>query len=185
VLREARSTFLADWIAPHIKGDLLDLLCGEGLVGEHLARHHIDVSLTERSDAYQCCRDEYSTPFYPFETFVELTPRPQYDTVLLCTVLHHEPDAEMLLELSARLARRRLVIVENCLEYECPADYHLLVDIFFNECLNNIAIDCPATHRKPEEWLSLLSKYGKVQLLERRESAPGIPLSHHLMVVDL
>jgi hypothetical protein len=185
VLREARSAFMADWVAPHVKGNMLDLLCGEGKVGQYLSRYGIDVVLTERSDAYDCSRDEYCVPYYPFDTFLELSPQPRFDTVLLCTVLHHEPDAEALLALSARLARRRIVIVENCLECDCPADYHLLVDIFFNECLNNIAIDCPANHRKPEEWLSLLSDYGKVQLLERRDTAPGIPLSHHLLVVDL
>jgi hypothetical protein len=185
VLREWRAAQMAEWVLPSIRGSLLDLLCGEGDVGERLSQHQVDVTLTERSNAYDYDRRNHRVPYYPFETLAQMEPQPTFDTVLLCAVLHHEPDPEALLSLGARMARQRLIIVENCLEPDFPLDYHLLVDIFFNNCLNKIAVDCPASHKTLEGWVALISKYGKVETVGRRDSTPGIPLSHHLLVVEL
>jgi hypothetical protein len=186
VLCAQRSRVIADWIAPHAKGALLDLLCGDGRVGECLiSRYQVNVTLTEREGAYTRDRSEHRVPYYPFDVFTKLSPQPRFDVVLLCTVLHHEPNPEALLSLSAQIARRRIIVLENCLETECPADYHLLMDIFFNEWLNRIAIGCPASHRTAEGWRSLVSRYGKVKRLERRDAVPGIPLPHYLFVIDV
>ena len=185
VLAAERSAAIADWIAPHVEGTLLDLLCGDGRVGESLVhRYGVDVTLTERAGAYVCDRKEHRVQYYPFDTFSRLSPQPQFDVVLLCTVLHHEPDPESLLALSARVARQKIVIVENCLETECPADYHLLIDLFFNQWLNAIEIDCPANHRTAQEWLHLTSKYGDTTFFERKGKLPGIPPPHYLFVID-
>lgn len=185
VLSAQRSLMIADWIAPQLNGSVLDMLCGDGRVGEALSeRHGMDVTLTERSGAYICNRGAHNIPFYSFDTFTSLSPQPRFDAVLLCTVLHHEPDLEALLALSTQVARRKIIILENCLETECPADYHLLVDLFFNQWLNPIAIDCPANHRTTEEWLSVMSKYGRARFIDRRSALPGIPLPHSLFVLD-
>jgi 2-polyprenyl-3-methyl-5-hydroxy-6-metoxy-1,4-benzoquinol methylase len=185
VLAAERSAAIADWIAPHVDGEVLDLLCGDGRVGESLLeRHRVDVTLTERAGAYVRDRNEHRLPYYSFDTFTSLSPQPRFDVVLLCTVLHHEPNPESLLALSVQLARRKIVILENCLETECPADYHLLIDLFFNQWLNPIEIDCPANHRTPEGWLSMISRYGRTVFFERKGKLPGIPLPHYLFVID-
>jgi hypothetical protein len=184
VLRQKRSAVISEWIAPHVEGNMLDLLCGEGKVSEYLSRYQIPVTLTERDGTYTCKPDCHQAQFVPFDSLIKLFPKPQFDTVLLCTVLHHEIDPEALLSLSANLARRRILIIENCLEPEYPENFQLLMDIFFNHCLNKIEIDCPARHRTIKDWIACASDYGRVELLGRKESVPGIPLSHHMLVVS-
>ena len=184
VLHRDRSKLLAAWIAPFVSGNVLDMLCGDGSVGNQLAVIGNSVTLTERQESYDFEHGRHELPFLSFD-FLTQSSLPTYDTVLLSTVLHHEVDPETLLSLAVRCARRRIIIVENCLENAYPSDFQLLMDVFFNHCLNQTALHSPGQHRDVEEWSSLASMYGNVYAIDRREDIPGIPLSHHLIVVDL
>ena len=83
----SRSEALGEWIAPHVQGSVLDLLCGSGGVGRALQRRGVNTTFTEHG--------KFSSHAVSF------------DTVLISTNLHHEEDSEALLALGARLARRR------------------------------------------------------------------------------
>ncbi|MEI6430490.1 MAG: hypothetical protein WCO45_19210 [Pseudanabaena sp. ELA607] len=186
VLWFKRSEFLAQWLAPHIVGELLDLLCGHGEVGKSLTKLRINVTLTERDGIYpEDWKLPANLPYIPLSALTTFPPSRQFDTVLLCTVLHHEINSQALLALAERLATKRIIIVENCLEQNFPADYQLLMDILFNNSLNLTNLESPAVHQTVEEWLAATSTFGKVIHLERRASVPGVPLSHHLIVIEV
>ena len=161
----SRSEALAEWIAPHVKGSLLDLLCGSGGVGRALQQRGVNTTLTEHG--------KFSSQAAAF------------DTVLICTNLHHEEDSEALLSLGARLARRRLILIENCIEKDFPGAYQLLIDLFFNRCLNPNDLGSPGTHRTAADWIRSASVYGDLVRVEQRRDIPGIPLGHHLIVLDI
>ncbi|HKP05008.1 MAG TPA: hypothetical protein VJU77_16775 [Chthoniobacterales bacterium] len=176
-----RATELAKWIAPHVRGRLMDLLSGDGRIGENLASNGADVLLVERPDVYDVDHSSHSAPFRLFD---EDKPLPMVDTVLLSTVLHHEPDADGLLQLAAKSARRRLILVENCLESEHPSEFQEFMDLFFNHCLNHTGLDSPMNHRTEEQWIQTCAFYGVPVAVDRKERLPGIPLSHHLIVIE-
>jgi hypothetical protein len=111
--------------------------------------------------------------------------RGKFGTVLICTNLHHEEDPERLLALGASLAAHRLILVENCIEQEYPAEYHLLIDLFFNQCLNRSALRSPGTHRPAAGWVAATQKFGELVHVEHKRGIPGIPLGHHLIVVEM
>ena len=183
-LGAARSAALGGWVAPHVDGPVLDLLCGTGGVGDALRARGVVVTLSERA-AGSCAGHRQHGSFVPMEQLEALDTRRCYGTVLLCTVLHHEADADGLLALGARLAQRRLIIVENCLETNYQADYQLLMDVFFNRCLNPNDLSSPGDHRSAADWARAASAYGDLVLVERKQQIPGIPLGHHLIVLDI
>lgn len=186
VLWFKRSEFLAQWLAPHIIGETLDLLCGHGEVGKSLANLGVKVTLTEREGIYpEEWKPPAELPYIPLSTLITIPSKRQFDTVLLCTVLHHELNYQSLLDLAGRLCIKRIIIVENCLEQDFPADYQLLIDIFFNRCLNLTRLGTPATNFSLDGELSFISIYGKIIHLERQTTVPGIPLSHYLIVIEV
>jgi hypothetical protein len=182
VLSEKRSAALGRWVAGHVEGTVLDLLCGDGRVGEWLSQQGMPVVLCEREAAYEVDREVHQAPFLPFE---KLDAQFRADTVLVSTVLHHEPEPEPLMRLAAALGRARLVIVENGLEDQAPDDFQLLMDFFFNRCLNQFDVPAVARHCTPASWQASASRFGRPLLYQRREHLPGIPLPHHLFVIDL
>lgn len=184
VLSRSRASALTSWILPHCESPVLDLLCGDGRVGECLATHGPSVTLAERAESYPIARN-HALPFVAFDLLRERSASPPFSTVLLCTVLHHEASPDDLLRLAARLAQRRLIIVENCIEPRFPPDCQFLLDLFFSRCLNQFSLPAAGNHATAPQWLTRLASFGHVRRHERRESLPGIPLSHDLIVLDL
>jgi hypothetical protein len=185
VLSTRRAPFLARLIAPHVTGSLLDLLCGDGAVGKELERLlGAPVRLVERARNRGTEVRPWASEILDLEEFDAHLPRERYDTVLLCAVLHHESDPVELLQLAMRYARRRVVVVENCIDEEFPAEYQQLIDRFFNESLNKTSLLSPAQHRPRSEWLKIFARHGTASMRGSVRSAPGVPLLHDLMVID-
>jgi hypothetical protein len=182
VLKQRRSAVLGSWVSPHVAGSLVDLLCGDGEVGLRLQERGIRVSFVERGSDYACDRRPLGDAFTELGLLRKHPVRA--DCVLLCTVLHHEVEPDSMIELAFNLARRRVIIVENTVEELYDADYHELVDRFFNECLNASGLACPMNHRRVEGWVRACSNYGRIVLTQRRDDVPGIPLPHQLVVLD-
>ncbi|RUM54851.1 MAG: hypothetical protein DSY85_06445 [Marinomonas sp.] len=186
IFHHCRSAAVAQWLLPHVRGNLIDLLCGSGRIGGILSDLGVPTSLSER---YQV-RDSYpvvetARPWLDHDSLEDEAKCRSYDTVLLSTALHHEPDPERLLELALRLASRRVLIVENCVEDDLSPEMHILVDDFFNYCLNNTPLPCPAQHRTVDDWSEMLKGRARIVFSDRRDSLPGIPLSHHLIVAEV
>jgi hypothetical protein len=180
IFRELRSKFLAEWIKPYVVGNLLDLLCGDGDIGKHISDMQVEVTLSER----RCCNN-HRLAFIPYQELRTVCALPQFDTVLLSTVLHHTPNPNELILLGTQIARKRLIIIENCLEQEYPLDFHLLMDLFFNFGLNQLNEECPGNHRDSSAWYNTLLEYGSVVDVGRKDNIPGVPLPHHIFIIDV
>jgi 2-polyprenyl-3-methyl-5-hydroxy-6-metoxy-1,4-benzoquinol methylase len=178
--KELRSKFIAEWIKPYIIGDLLDLLCGDGDISRHLSELNFEVSLSEcRSNEYEKLR------FISYDRLLAFDEPYEFDTVLLSNVLHHSYKPGELLALGAKIAKKRLIIIENCLEERYSSEFHLLMDLFFNFGLNQLNEECPGSHKYEHIWHNDFSKYGDIILLDRKENIPGVFLPHSLFVIDI
>jgi hypothetical protein len=182
-LLSERGPFLAGLIAPHTVGTVLDLLSGNGSVARSLrSLTGAEVAMVERPG---CDAGDVSAGVaLDFDHFQSVAPVAAYDTVLLCTVLHHEWEPVKLLDLAARVARRRIILIENCIDDACPADYQELVDLIFNESLTRTSLPCPGSHRSLAGWLALGARYGKARAVTSVPTAPGVPLSHDVIVIQ-
>lgn len=183
VLATDRAPFLAELLAPHVTGTVLDLLCGNGAVARSLQQlTGTPVAMVERSG----CDDGQiaAATVLEFDEFRSSKGDAAYDTVLLCTVLHHEWDPMTLLAIAARTVRRRIIVVENCIDDGCPMEYQELVDLIFNESLNRTSLPCPGSHQTLAEWLSLCARFGEARAVAAVAAVPGIPLSHDLIVME-
>ena len=183
VFEQNRSRLLANWICPHLEGKVLDLLCGEGCVGEQLSDLGQSVILYERLDDYDFDHSNHNLPFIPFSEIA--SSNLDVDTVLLCPVLHHEKDPLQLLNLAKSFKPKKIIVIENPLEEEFPKQFHILVDLFFNQCLNQINIDLPMNHLTADSWLKLGQQIGSVSSLDRKQSIPGIPFSYIMFSINL
>jgi len=186
VFYHCRAPALAQWVLPHVRGSLIDVLCGSGRIGGILSDMGVATSLSERGSV----RDSYpmvqtGITWLDHDSLTEESEPAKYGTVLLSTALHHEPDPVQLLEFGLKLASERLIIVENCVEADLTEDMHIFVDDFFNYCLNKTPLPCPAQHHTVDEWTDMLKGRAKLVFSDRRSSLPGIPLSHHLLVAEI
>jgi len=186
-LSSLRAERLAAWLAPHVEGArVLDLLCGDGAIGAQLeAMVGKEVCFVERAGQWGVVRRPWLERIQDFDEFSREAERGIYDTVILSTVLHHETDPGATLQLAVHCARRRVLIVENCIEQDFHHDYHLLVDALFNCSLFSTSLAWPGKHRTAEGWLQLCAPYGGVAVLDRSEDVPGIPLAHTLIMLDV
>lgn len=185
VFAEERSRFLADWLLPYLDGRTLDILGGDFTVLRALTDAGLDatsVAGCERLGVYNV--DWAALPFPVHDFGAELALPPQrFDTYLVCTVLHHEPDLDAFLA-ALDPGARRWVVVENCVDSENPDSFHLFIDEFFNKCLNSFDVPCVRQHRTADEWRHLLGQYGRISHEETRCNVPGMPFPYTLIVID-
>jgi len=183
VLRQDRSRALAARIRPLIAGRLLDVLSGDGSICRALSDLGVGaLSATERSGDYTESVLPAHVPFVAFSDDLDLA---QFNasTALLSTVLHHEPDPVRLLEALAQAGIPRWIVVENCVTPQFSRRFHKLADRFFNTCLNECGIHCVDQHRTLDEWANLLSRFGRVSVVDESFTVPGIPFPYSLLVV--
>jgi 2-polyprenyl-3-methyl-5-hydroxy-6-metoxy-1,4-benzoquinol methylase len=133
VLSENRSQMLANWLRPHITGNVLDVLCGDGMVGNQLAKLGFNVTLSERYFDYDFDRRTHHLSFFPYEELGEIKEVITFDTVLISAMLHHEVDNVDIIELVKAFKSKRIIIIENPLEKQFNHHFHILWDLFFNQ----------------------------------------------------
>lgn len=183
VFARRRAAVVAEWLLPFLRSPLLDVLAGDFTLTRQLHAHGIDVIATERMNSYQV---DWSAQPFPVIDHVELGAPLTDDTntALLCTVLHHEPDPLKLLNELDRLSHSRWVVVENCIDAENTEGFHMLVDRFFNGCLNQFDVSCVPEHRTQAQWSKLLADHGRVRTVQTYPDVPGIPFPYDIFVVD-
>lgn len=177
-----RSQFIANWVFPFLKGEsLLDLLCGNGQIGQKLKKHK-KVFFVERVNVYPELSN-YIPDCIDFNDFT--TYKKTFDTVLLCTVLHHEIDPEHVLSLAVQSTSKRLIIIENCIDSLFDAYFQQAIDLFYNECLNKTSLPTTNQHRTMKDWVILAQKYeGTLVDWHYYTRIPGIPMPHDLLVFE-
>jgi hypothetical protein len=180
-----RPKMLAELIVPHIHGTVADVLCGDGAVANTLRlRNTHNVTMIERSQNRGVVDRPWLDEIVDYD---EMGSHPDFraDTVVLCAVLHHETDVNSLIGMARQIARERLIIVENTVTASVDHGAHLVMDQFFNECLNETELGSPGQHRSVEEWVQLFGPLGKVFHVDGVSRVPGVPLPHDVLVVDL
>ncbi len=185
--RYHRASYIAKWVLPYLRGRVLDVLGGDGRIARVLREYGCDVAVTERPGIPQSYTnyEQDQVNWVDHDLLFSLEPNDTFDTVLLSTALHHEADPIALLAGSCRIARQRVVIIENCIEEGLSSNFHVLVDDFFNNCLNRTPLPCPAQHRSLDEWLNNIPKHARPVMIDRIDALPGVPLSHHLIVAHI
>jgi SAM-dependent methyltransferase len=105
-----------------------------------------------------------------------------FDAVLLLFALHHNPyeDQEKVLAEAARLAGRRLIVIEdtpfNRIEHVC--------NVVWDKALNlRHGVPTPCTFRSVEEWLGIFSEHGlEPEAVESyRPKWPTLGMYHHTL----
>jgi ubiquinone/menaquinone biosynthesis C-methylase UbiE len=146
-------------VAPHLErgATLLDLGAGTGYISRWLAeRTGVVPTLT---DVVSYHNREKSLPFIELDDPFRV-PRPDadFDVVMLLFVFHHVDrleDQERLLDEAVRLAKRRIVVLEDTPETR--------LDLMFNKgwdwLLNRRhRVPCPFTFRAAHEWTDLFKQ---------------------------
>jgi hypothetical protein len=178
-----RAVAVARWVAPFLRAPVLDVLAGDGRVAYQLLELGIaPVAAVERLHHYP--DDAWAgdqVPLAEFESSIDLDP---YASLLVCATLHHEEDPLALLDRLAGGSARRWVVVENCTDHYYGIEFHQVLDVFFNRCLNSFGLSCVPEHRSAAQWYEVLSRYGHVVAHDRLEHVPGIPFPYDLFVVE-
>ena len=181
---EDRARQVADWLAPWAKGEgrVLDLLAGDCRLTAQLAeRVGRRVLAAERLEHYD---DVFSHPLVDLVPIRDAEPLPQAETVLLGAVLHHEPDPTVLRDLALTSGARRFVVVENSIDDRFGPDFHVLMDLFYNRCLNDFGSACTREHRRTRDWAQLLAPFGELVHEDEMRHVPGLPFPYQLMVFE-
>jgi hypothetical protein len=182
-----RAELLANWLKPHVAraGRVVDVLAGDCLLTGRLAdAAGMELLAVERYDHYPAISAHPLVELVPYER-LELDPEAvTADTVLLVAVLHHESRPTELRDLVLRTGARRFVVVENCVDSDNDSDFHLLMDLFYNRCLNDFGSECTREHRTTEQWRELLAGFGELVHFDELRAVPGLPFPYQLMVFE-
>lgn len=184
VFDNKRASFIADWVRPFINGaTVLDLLCGNGRIGNILSAE-FKVSFMEHFNHYGLGVENYNGAVYNFNSRdVALD---HIDVVMIIASLHHELKPKEAIEYAVRIAKKRIIVIENTITALYDHNYQVMIDHFFNACLNESNLPNPGNHHTAKEWIDMIEAHGaKLINLDYRSRIPGIPMPHDLMVFDV
>jgi len=185
VFAVSRAEMLAHWLEPWVThaGRVLDLLAGDCLLTGRLAdTAGIRIAAVERLDHYPLITRHSAVELIPYERLEANPGAVGADTVLLAAVLHHENRPTSLRDVALRTGAHRFIVVENCLDSDNDPDFHLLMDLFYNRCLNDFGSACTREHRTPDGWRQLLVSFGTLLHFDELPTVPGLPFPYQLMV---
>ncbi len=194
------------------KGSLLDLGCGDGLVGALFARNGSEVMLADVRE-HPAIR-LHGLPFKMLEQTGRLPfDDGQFDNTLVLTVLHHSDDPIHLLKEVNRVTAKggRAVVIESVygvdgnglrkeeLEtasayLELGAEQQRLTNVFFDHFYNRVLhysddpikkVNMPFNFNTPENWTALFKGNGfrEEQTVHLGIDQPAVPEYHTLHVL--
>jgi ubiquinone/menaquinone biosynthesis C-methylase UbiE len=171
----SRAEALARRIRPWLTGTrVLDLGGGRGKVSAALRELRMQPTVSDVLD-----RSEFKPYIHQDDPFAVPVDSGSFDSVMLLYVLHHvpRPDQAKLLTEAKRIARSRLVIVEDVpRRWERPITK--LWDFVFNR---PFGIPTPFSFRTVEEWVAELGSVEHVDVF--RPLWPGLGMLRHAMFV--
>jgi hypothetical protein len=174
-----RSKFVANWVNKFCNTEILDLVCGDGGVGEELEKLGKNVLYSENQH-YNFSISNH----IPLEQLMENKISIKTDTVILGAVIHHNPLPNELIKLAFDSANKNVIIYENPIDDYFDDELHSLIDSFFNDGLNSTGDECPGNHKTDLEWKNTFSKFGEIIHFEKNIIVPGNPLPHSLFIVN-
>ena len=146
---------------------VLDIGCGEGAMGEHIARTHgCDLTLTDLDAGV--ARSTH-LPFQPCTPTALPFDDNAFDAALLTFVLHHADYPEAVMQEALRVSRHRVFVLESVAYH--PAQRRLLgwTDAVVNAMRSGggMAPPHPEMYRLTDEWAAWMRKQG-ASIIERR-----------------
>ena len=152
--RPERVRLIHDQIARYVPAgaSVLDLGCGDGLVGASFADGARQVQLADVKD-----RNRTALPFARYDGRTLPFPDKSFDVALLVTVLHHCDDPAAFLREVMRVTRRRIVAIETVYLSEPHRSFNIFFDWFYNRVLTD-GDAVPYKFNSPEGWWFLFRK---------------------------
>ena len=102
------SRAVAEAVAPHVVGDVLDLGCGLGLLAERVDGAYLGIDWSEEAIARARARDGHGQ--FELGDLRDGAEWPGADTVVMAEVLEHLAEPAELVEKARRLAGKRLIV---------------------------------------------------------------------------
>jgi len=173
-------------IAPHVERGqgLLDLGSGTGLIARRLAqRVGVRPTMTDLIEYDNRVRE---LPFIPMRDPVTIAGADgAYDVVMMLFVLHHMErweDQERLVREAARVARRRLIVIEDT----PTSRIDRALNVFWDKVLNlRHGVPTPFTFRSAEAWERVFAGAGLTTSHRDtyRAKWPTLMTYHHTLFV--
>lgn len=178
-LFEKRTVEICHWVEPFLIGSVLDLICGDGNIGFELSK------IKDLRVFYSDYRHRFidSEAFLDYKVLQKSNLKIKVDTVILVTVLHHNVDPDQLMKLAFKIARKRVIIIENPLTATYGKEFHINYDKFFKS-LNPSNDSNPFNHHNNQFWFKMASMYGDVIYQDSKNSISGVPFDHQLIVIN-
>lgn len=199
-----RASLIYDQIKEYVlNGNVLDLGCGDGKVGEKLAEAGLEVAL---ADVYQHQHiPQTGLPFKQCTQGKNIPYEPgQFDNVLLLTVMHHSDDPLKTLQEAARLTKKggRLIVIESVygikdaspfgnLSFEQQRQANIFFDHFYNRVIHYSSdpakkVNVPYNFNTPEGWKNIFEQHGLTQVAVKQLGIdqPLVPEYHTLHVLE-
>jgi hypothetical protein len=172
-----RAQYIAEWIQPYCHGTVLDLVCGDGSVGAQLEQSGLNVEYGE----YQ---NKLAFGKLNWHRIIGLDTENSYDTVILGSVLHHSLVPNDLLHLAQKLSRRTVIVYENPLTDYFDLELHELIDVFFNQGLNQTGDIIAMSHKTVADWEIELRKIGRIIHADYVVNIPANLIPHSLHIIE-
>jgi hypothetical protein len=177
VFATKRAHCMSEWIRPFCSGAVLDLVCGDGSVGAQLEQSGLNVEYSEYQN---------KLPFgkLNWHRIIDLDIENSYDTVILGSVLHHSLVPTDLLHLAQKLSRRTVIVYENPLTDYFDLELHELIDVFFNQGLNQTGDIIAMSHKTVADWEIELRKIGRIIHADYVVNIPANLIPHSLHIIE-
>lgn len=194
----ARTDLIIDQIwryLPSSRATVLDWGCGNGAVGERIARKHVTVLV----DVHDHRSTGFSLPYFLYD---EENPIPNIpgniDVLLLLTVLHHAKNPIRTIEHALSSSPRRIIVIEsvpdlpedffeNCSDgsKDRAFQYCAFVDWFYNRVICD-DVQMTYNYQHASDWIVAFQRYGYsvVEHVPLGIDQPLVPEWHVLLVFE-
>lgn len=193
----SRAEKIVERISSHIKGNsLLDVGCGTGHISLLIKRNiNIKVQMLDihprlgqwgqRLVAIPCASvisKKYGLEYILYEGSTLPFKADSFDTILLAFVLHHAVNPEQLLNEAFRVAKKRIIVLEDLLEKKSKTSWKKFID----SMINLEFFQHPHAIKSRDEWVKLFGDFGGKLLNEKKFTSHlfGFHLSNIMFIIN-
>lgn len=208
---ENRAKTVFRQIRKYIKGDVVDIGCGDGRIGELIPKK-LGYSV-KLCDVYKHSHISETELVFKSIKSGKIPFKEKFDTTLLLTVLHHSNNPTDTLKEAIRVTKKggRILIIESVfgvdgkelsqnkkshakqffgISYEKQRLVNIFFDHFYNRCIHynkdsKKKVNVPFNFKTPEQWKKFFEQYGLVHenIIHLGIDQPAVPEYHTLHVL--